>query len=123
MLSGINTDIPYNGTVYHVQTEDGGVENPVITTILFCGGAIRSTKKNSYKDVLQSDSLNDIIREMMKEQHKAMIRELAAGKYDRYVDSASKLEPSSANATPPGEKKKKSLDDMILDYLSDKEDT
>jgi hypothetical protein len=123
MLSGINTDIPYNGKIYHVQTEDGGVENPVITTILFCGGAIRSTKKSGYKDVLQADSLKDIIREMMKEQHKAMVRELASGKFDQPVDSAPGTVSSLNNTASPEKNKKKSLDEMILDYLSQKEDT
>lgn len=83
MLSGLNTDIQYHGEVYHIQTEDGGSANPVITTLLFKGGAIFSSKRTSYADILPSDSYQETARTMMKEQHKNMIRELAAGKFQR----------------------------------------
>jgi hypothetical protein len=53
MLSGINTDIEHDGKIYHVQTEDGGHQNPVIVTHLFAGGAILASRKVSYADVIQ----------------------------------------------------------------------
>lgn len=120
MLSGINTDIQHHGRTYHVQTEDGGVHNPVITTHLFFGGAIFATQKSTYKDSLHSESLNDVIREKMKEQHKAMIRDLVAGKLQRASEPKPQADSASAH---PTEKKKKSLDDLILDYLSQKENS
>ncbi|WDT80574.1 MAG: hypothetical protein MPW14_01900 [Candidatus Manganitrophus sp.] len=46
MLSGINTDIQFKGEVYHVQTEDGGTNNPIITTLLFKGGGDLFIQKN-----------------------------------------------------------------------------
>ena len=131
MLSGINTDIQFKGEVYHVQTEDGGVDNPTITTLLFKGGAIFSSKKTSYADILQSPTYQDVVRDLMKEQHKSMVRDLAAGKFetsppapkapreDRPAPEAKT--PPAAPVTPPGGNRKKSLDDLILDYLSERE--
>ena len=159
MLSGINTDIQHKGEVYHVQTEDGGQNNPVITTLLFKGGAIFSSKKTNYADILQSASYQDAVKELMKEQHKSMVRDLASGKFERPSPEAGqtkKTDPlSDRNAadkvdlpnkpvsvqegptrvkesstktdqTKIDQKKqiqKKSLDDLILDYLSKKEET
>ena len=133
MLSGLNTDIQYKGEVYHVQTEDSGAANPVITTLLFKGGAIFSSKKTSYAELLQSDSYQEAVRERMKEQHKNMVRELAAGKFERASGSSGPQEgkeedQKEVKAAPPSPvpskfHQKKSLDDLILDYLSDKEET
>ena len=123
MISGLNTDIQYNGKTYHIQTEDGGTPNPVITTHLFQAGAIQSMRKSSYKDILKSDSLKEIVRDMMKEQHKSVIRELISGKFDRPEEP--KAQPASVHnhVQKTEEKAKKSLDDLILDYLSKKEES
>ena len=48
MLVGYNTNIPYKGKVYHVQTEDSGIKNPVIITHLYFHGSILASKKISY---------------------------------------------------------------------------
>jgi|SRR5579863_9983767 len=122
MISGINTDIRYNGKTYHIQTEDGGSQSPVITTHLFQGGAIQSTRKTSYRDILKSESLKEIVREMMADQHKTIIRDLMAGKIGR--PEAPPSQPSAPGPAAPSldQRKKKSLDDLILDYLSKKED-
>lgn len=134
MLSGINTDIQFKGEVYHVQTEDGGVDNPIITTLLFKGGAIFSSKKTSYADILQSASYQQVVRELMKEQHKGMVRDLASGKFDSgpsapkevYQDRPTQEvkappPPPTPTPAPQGANRKKSLDDLILDYLSERE--
>ncbi len=40
MVPGFNHNVKYKGQVFHVQTEDSGVENPHIITHLFLGGNI-----------------------------------------------------------------------------------
>lgn len=133
MLSGINTDIQFKGEVYHVQTEDGGIDNPVITTLLFKGGAIFSSKKTNYAEILQSPSYQAVVRELMKEQHKSMVRDLTAGKFEASSPARKEVRedqpvaegkaPPSAPASPTKGNRKKSLDDLILDYLSERENT
>ena len=123
MLSGINTDIQYKGEVYHIQTEDGGPANPIITTILFKGGAIFSSKKTKYADIIQADSYQEAVREMMKEQHKNMVRDLAAGKFERPSEPGEETKGSPSPSDQPESSRKKSLDDLILDYLSEKKET
>jgi hypothetical protein len=79
---GFNHNVKYKGKIFHVQTEDSGVSNPHITTHLFEGGNILATKKTSYADIIQAENLPDIVRELMQEQHKAMLRNLINGVYD-----------------------------------------
>lgn len=82
MVLGFNHNLMYKGEVFHVQTEDSGVANPHIITLLYRGGVIISSKKTSYSDILKMDNLDVVVEELMKEQHKEMIRRLKAGEFD-----------------------------------------
>ena len=55
MITGFNTDIKHNEKVYHVQTEDKGVGNPYIESLVYVGGEILASKKTSYADILNAD--------------------------------------------------------------------
>lgn len=82
MVLGFNHNITYKGEVFHVQTEDSGVANPHIITLLYRGGVIISSKKTSYSDILKMDNLEEVVEELMKEQHKDMMRRLKSGEFD-----------------------------------------
>src|ERR1039458_3899386 len=82
MVVGFNHNINYKGEVFHIQTEDSGVKNPNITTLLYRGGTIISSKKISYADIIRIDNLSKVVEELMKEQHKEMLRSLKAGLFD-----------------------------------------
>lgn len=82
MVLGYNHNIMYKGEVFHVQTEDSGVSNPHIITLLYRGGVIISSKKTSYSDILKMDNLDVVVEELMKEQHKDMMRRLKTGEFD-----------------------------------------
>lgn len=81
-VTGFNHNIKHKGKVYHVQTEDSGVSNPHIITHLFVGGNILASKKTSYVDIVKSENLAELVKEMMEEQHKEMLRNLIGGTYD-----------------------------------------
>jgi hypothetical protein len=81
-VTGFNHNIKHKGKVYHVQTEDSGVSNPHIITHLFVGGNILASKKTSYADILNAENLAEVVRELMEEQHKEMLRNLINGVYD-----------------------------------------
>jgi len=82
MVFGYNHNIMYKGEIFHVQTEDSGVTNPHITTLLYRDGVIISSKKTEYADILKIENLAVIVEELMKEQHKEMMRHLKAGDFD-----------------------------------------
>ena len=110
-VTGFNHNIKHKGKVYHVQTEDSGASNPHIITHLFVGGNILATKKSSYTDIVKSENLAELVRDMMEEQHKQMLRNLVNGTYDNVDRSATAYQPgelsmgaakpAAAAAAPP----------------------
>jgi hypothetical protein len=82
MVGGFNHNVKHRGLVYHVQTEDSGLQNPHIITHLFVGGNILASKKTSYADIARAENLPQVVRELMEEQHKEMLRNLINGVYD-----------------------------------------
>ncbi len=82
MVLGFNHNIMYKGEVYHVQTEDSGTAIPHIITLLYKGGVIICSKKTSYADILTIDNLEVVVEELMKEQHKELMRRLKTGEFD-----------------------------------------
>jgi hypothetical protein len=99
-LTGFNHNIKHKGKVYHVQTEDSGVNNPHIITHLFVGGNILASKKTSYADILNAENLSEVVRELMEEQHKEMLRNLINGVYDTYEASARHYQPGELGDAP-----------------------
>jgi len=83
MNFGHNQNVNYNGQMYHVQTEDGGKNNPVITTLVFKDGIVLGSRRTSYADILKSDELDKVVREVMREQHSSVIKDLMAGLFDK----------------------------------------
>lgn len=109
MVVGYNHNIRYKGEVFHVQTEDSGINTPHIITLLYRGGNIIASKKTSYADIVKMGNLNQIVEELMKEQHKDMLRRLKSAEFDAklglegIVDTPSAPAAAAAPqpATPP----------------------
>jgi hypothetical protein len=102
-VTGFNHNIKHKGRVYHVQTEDSGHNNPHIITHLFVGGNILASKKTSYADILSAENLQEVVRELMEEQHKEMLRNLINGVYDNIdaVGSAKHYQPGQLDHSTP----------------------
>jgi hypothetical protein len=81
-VNGFNHNITHRERVYHVQTEDSGINNPTIVTLLYVGGNILAQKKTSYAELLGTPNVAEQVRQRMEEQHKEMLRNVVAGKYD-----------------------------------------
>jgi len=141
MRVGFNHNVMYKGEVFHIQTEDSGISNPHIITLLYRGGTIISSKKISYADIIKIDNLEQVVEELMKEQHKDMLRGLKAGQFDerafgsRPAPAVQEIAGTKTTADPPPEppqpqlppreksRQSQSLDEIILDYLVRGEDT
>jgi hypothetical protein len=92
-VTGFNHNVKHRGQVYHVQTEDSGVGKPHILTHLFVGGNILASKKTSYADLVQAQDLPELVKTLMEEQHKEMLRNLVSGVYDSYESAARAWQP------------------------------
>jgi hypothetical protein len=88
-LLGYNNNVRHKNRVFHIQTEDSGIKHPHIITHLFMdGGRILKSVKTSYADHIGKEKFGDVVRAMMKEQHKSMFRALRDGDFDPVIDEA-----------------------------------
>ena len=86
-LLGYNNNVRHKNRVFHIQTEDSGVNHPHIITHLFMdGGRILKSVKQSYAEHVGAEKMNDTVRGLMKEQHKAMFIALRDGQFDYLVE-------------------------------------
>jgi hypothetical protein len=106
-LLGYNTNVRHKGKLYHIQTEDSGVNHPHIITHLFAdGGRIIASKKTDYAQHLGSEKLAELVKKLMQEQHKALFIALRDCVYDdddadKRVEAEKKLEPAPPPAPEP----------------------
>jgi len=82
-LLGYNTNVRHAGKLYHIQTEDSGIDRPHILTHLFAdGGRVVASKKCTYAEYVGREDYAEHVKRMMREQHKAMFIELGDGAFD-----------------------------------------
>lgn len=82
-LLGYNTNVRHKGKLYHIQTEDSGVDHPHVITHLFAdGGRVVASRKTSYAERVGSEGLAESVKKLMQAQHKAMFIALRDGVYD-----------------------------------------
>src|SRR5687768_6064298 len=53
MITGYNTDVRYRERVFHVQTEDKGLANPCIESVVYYGGQVLAARRASYADLVE----------------------------------------------------------------------
>jgi hypothetical protein len=92
-LLGYNHNVRHHGRVFHVQTEDSGVDHPRVFTHLFHGGVIVATKKVEY----DPEADDDVVKGLMQAQHKAQLKDLIHGVVDARI--AEMLGPAPALPT------------------------
>lgn len=83
---GFNNNVKYGGNVFHIQTEDSGLDRPHIITHLFAdGGRIIKSNKRSYAEHVKRDDIAAYVRQLMKGQHMEMAILLREGKFDEVI--------------------------------------
>lgn len=130
MITGFNTDIRHNERVYHVQTEDKGLGNPCIESLVYVGGEILASKKTSYADRVQQSGFDEkSIGALMEQQHKTIIAAIKRGRFDRLqgdetapLTNGALVSEETRIATPAPQvaaaPDERTLDQVILDYLA-----
>jgi hypothetical protein len=82
VITGFNTDIEFNGVVYHVQTEDKGLDTPLILSLVYVGGAILASKRSPYQDLISAGFDPLVLTERLQRQHKLICAAVKAGRID-----------------------------------------
>jgi len=82
MIIGYNTDVEHEGVVYHVQTEDKGLDTPIVLSLIYSGGAILASKRTPYDDLIASGFDNAKLLERLNRQHRVICAAIRAGRID-----------------------------------------
>lgn len=93
MIFGFNTEITYRGEKFHIQTEDRGLQRPVIETLVYKGGEIVFSRKINYSFLIGRKDLKDRVKEKLKNQHETIIKEIQNGLHDELLG----FEPDETN--------------------------
>ncbi len=112
MITGYNTDIRHNEVVFHVQTEDKGLDYRYIESLVYVGGQVLASKRANYADLLAEGKEERDIVALMDHQHRTMIAAIRHGKLDAKLQSliagkqtgqvpATQVEPPLTRQSPP----------------------
>ena len=137
MITGYNTDVRYREKVFHVQTEDKGLGNPSIESVVYHGGRVLATKRASYADLIEEGKGAEAISGRMEHQHRMMIAAIKGGRLDGKLREVlgpavivaadeTRAAANGQGAAPTGptlleqarEEGGPTLDQVILDYLT-----
>jgi len=130
LITGFNTDIRHNEKVYHIQTEDKGLQNPYIESLVYVGGEILAAKKTSYADQVKGGGADEKwIGNLMEQQHRTMIAAIKRGRFDNPADATASAasttgqipKPTISAPLPEGTaavSEERTLDQVIIDYLA-----
>ena len=144
MITGYNTDVKHRDRVFHIQTEDRGELHPYIESFVYVGGEILGGKRTPYEDSLRNGGDDRVLRELMEQQHRALITAIREGNFDgpdgtvRIPEEMALSAARPAAVTPPGELREspsgrpsgnrpsdaprisgdRTLDQVILEYLA-----
>ena len=103
MITGYNTDVRHGEVVFHVQTEDKGISNPYIESLVYVGGQVLASKRASYAEMIAEGKEEKDILAFMDHQHRTMIAAIRHGKLDGKLAAlnASRTTGPVPVATPP----------------------
>jgi hypothetical protein len=92
MIFGFNTEVAYDGTVYHVQSEFRGSHEPNrLETQVFISGRCVGTRAEELGDHgrIAEPQVQDKIQEMLKTQHRDAVAAISAGRLDNFLSGNS----------------------------------
>jgi hypothetical protein len=84
---GFNNNIRAKDQVFHIQTEDSGLNAPHVITHLFAdGGRVVKSHKRSYAAAIDREAdIAGYVRQLMKAQHLEMVFALRNGQFDEIL--------------------------------------
>ena len=80
MITGFNTDVEYGGVTYHIQTEDKGLDTPIILSLVYDRGTILAAKRQPYDDLLEKGFDEKVLIDRLNKQHKTICAAIKKGR-------------------------------------------
>jgi hypothetical protein len=104
VITGFNTDIKHEGTTYHVQTEDKGLDSPLILSLVYVGGAIIASKRTPYEDLISTGFDEKELTQRLQRQHKLICAAIKNGR----VNELKRMSAPNGGATAEADAVKES---------------
>ncbi len=101
MITGFNTDIRHGDRVFHVQTEDRGLGNPIVESLVYVGGQILLSKRSPYSDLVVDGKVDEkAVKQVMDLQHRRIIEAIRRGRFDENATVAPAADSGAPAAGP-----------------------
>jgi hypothetical protein len=105
VITGYNTDVEYGGITYHIQTEDKGIDTPIILSLVYDRGTILAAKRAPYHDLLENGFDEKLLAERLTKQHKVICAAVKKGRIEELKNftqqkRGGKATPASTVAAP-----------------------
>lgn len=116
MITGFNTDIEHDGVTYHVQTEDKGLETPLLLTLVYTGGTILASKRSLYDDLIAEGFDEKLLAERLQRQHKLICAAIRSGR----IEDLKLMSQREANVrqAQKAEQKKEALQNLLSEQAA-----
>jgi len=86
VITGFNTDVEFEGTTYHVQTEDKGLARPVIMSLIYNRGTILASKRTPYDDLIVHETVDEaVLAERLNKQHRVICAAVKGGRLEDLI--------------------------------------
>lgn len=135
MLTGYNSEVEWDGVVYHVQTEDRGAGNPLIESLVYVRGEILATRRTEYRELIDRGADRTAIQALMERQHRVIVESIRQGRIDLLTEPPVGAEGDttvtrktpvptarvSASAIEAAKQASRSLDEVISDWLAEQQ--
>jgi hypothetical protein len=82
VITGFNTDVEFGGVTYHIQTEDKGVNSPIILSLVYDRGTILAAKRQPYNDLVEKGLDEKLLADRLKKQHKTICAAVKKGRIE-----------------------------------------
>jgi hypothetical protein len=81
MTTGFNSNVEVGGAVYHVQTEDRGLQHPFVDTVVLSGGRVVYRRSVGYQDLLSAAAPVDeaALAARIEQQHQEILEGMRDG--------------------------------------------
>jgi hypothetical protein len=103
VITGFNTDIEHDGVIYHVQTEDKGLDSPIILSLVYAGGTILASKRSPYEDLIAEGFSDEVLAERLKRQHRLICAAIHSGRIDDLKKMSGRTKEAPAPETAEAE--------------------
>ena len=125
MIVGFNTDIKHRGRTYHVQTEDHGLKNPLVESLVYLsGGRIIDKHQSRYEEMIDGGVDEARVVQLMENQHRRVIQLIKSDHYlsDEEKAQVAKEQEEKLRVIGAASEDERPFDELVGAWLDEQEE-